>query len=62
MEKQTDWVRAADARDLPFSKSLIYKWHHERKNLHCFSKVGGALFVDRVAVLALLEQNRLDRA
>jgi hypothetical protein len=46
MQEKPRWVRVAEADNLPFSKSLIYKWHHKGENLHLFSKVGGCLFID----------------
>jgi hypothetical protein len=58
MQEKPRWVRVAEADNLPFSKSLIYKWHHKGENLHLFSKVGGCLFIDMNAMDALFEAGR----
>ena len=58
MQSRRRWVRVADVKDVPFSKSLIYKWHHKKENMQLFTKVGGCLFIDLNELDALFEAGR----
>ena len=60
-QRKPQWVRVADVKNIPFSKSLIYKWHHKQENMHLFSKVGGCLFIDVDGIDGLFEAGRQAR-
>jgi hypothetical protein len=55
----TNLIRLAKAEGLPLQKSTLYKWKHLGKYPQIFVKLGGALFVDLVALEKLIEAGRL---
>jgi hypothetical protein len=55
----TNLIRLAKAEGLPLQKSTLYKWKHLGKYPQIFVKLGGALFVDLVALENLIEAGRL---
>lgn len=55
----TNLIRLARAEGLPLQKSTLYKWKHLGKYPQIFVKLGGALFVDLVALEKLIEAGRL---
>lgn len=55
----TNLIRLARAEGLPLQKSTLYKWKHLGKYPQIFVKLGGAQFVDLVALEKLIEAGRL---
>ncbi|MCD6475550.1 MAG: hypothetical protein J7K85_04700 [Anaerolineaceae bacterium] len=51
-------IRVSKAKDLPLTKSTLYKWKHLKKYPEIFVKIGGALFVDTEALQKVIEEGR----
>lgn len=58
---KTNLIRLSKADGLPLKKSTLYKWKHLGMYPQLFVKLGGALFIDLVALEELIEAGRLKK-
>jgi hypothetical protein len=53
-------VRLSKWVDPMFSRSTLYKWRHLRKFPRLFTKIGGAVFIDRAVLAEIAEAGRIN--